>query len=109
MGKVLKFVGGVPSSKLNWPPNSCIPRSANIRMNKKRRNNSEMIDRMELSNEMTRFLRDDQYLVTLNILSRRNARSTDRPNEPPFTDDQITSNIDPEMTTQSKRLNDDSK
>lgn len=68
-----------------------------------------MMDLMELSNEMTRFLSDDQYFVTLNIRKSRSARNTDNPNEPPFTSDQITSKIDPLMTTQSKRLNEDSK
>lgn len=78
-------------------------------MNKKRRNRREMMDLIELSNEMTRFLSDDQYLVTLNILSKRNARNTESPKEPPFTSDHITSKIEPEMTTQSNLLNDDSK
>lgn len=68
-----------------------------------------MMDLMELSNEMTRFLNDDQYFVTLKMRSNRNALKTDKPNEPPFTSDQMTSKIDPLMTTQSNRLNDDSK
>lgn len=68
-----------------------------------------MMDLIELSNEMTRFRSEDQYFVTLNIRRSRRARSTDRPNDPPFTSDHITSKIDPEMTTQSNRLNDDSK
>ena len=49
------------------------------------------------------------YFVTLNILSKRKARSTDRPNEACFTSVQITSKMEPQITTQSKRLNDDSK
>lgn len=48
-------------------------------------------------------------MYTLNILSSRNALSTDNPKEPPLTSDQTTSKIDPEMTTQSNRLKDDSK
>lgn len=68
-----------------------------------------MMDRMELSKEMTRLRRDDQYLVTLNIRSNLRARNTDNPKEPPFTSDQITSKIEPVMTTQSKRLKADSK
>lgn len=68
-----------------------------------------MIDLIELSSEMTRFLNDDQYFVTLKMRSRRKARSTDRPNDPPFTSDHITSNIEPDITTQSKRLKADSK
>ena len=41
-----------------------------------------MIDLIELSKDMTRFLREDQYFVTLNILSNRKALSTDRPKDP---------------------------
>lgn len=78
-------------------------------MNKKRRNNNEIIERIEFNNEMTRFLSDAQYLVTLNILNSLNALSTEKPKEPPFTADHTTSNIEPDITTQSNRLNDDSK
>ena len=62
MGKVLKLAGGVPSGTLKAPPNSCMPSKAKIRMNKKSRNNREIIERIELSSDITRFLRDDQYL-----------------------------------------------
>ena len=58
----MKFEGGVPSEKLKVPPKSCMPNSANISINRKRSNNSDMIDLMELSNEITRFRSDDQYL-----------------------------------------------
>lgn len=68
-----------------------------------------MIDLIEFNNDITKFLNDDQYLVTLNILSKRKALNTDRPNDPPLTSDQITSKIEPLMTTQSNRLKDDSK
>lgn len=78
-------------------------------MNKKSRNNNEIIDLIELSNDITRFLKDDQYLVTLKIRRRRKARRTEKPNDPPLIWDHTTSNIDPQMTTQSKRLNEDSK
>lgn len=106
---VLKFVGGVPSSKLNCPPKSCIPNSAKMRMNKKSRKSREIMDLIEFRSDITRFLNDDQYFVTLKILKRRKARRTESPNDPPLTSDQITSKIDPLITTQSKRLNDDSK
>lgn len=109
MGKVLKFVGGVPVSKLNWPPNSCMPSRANMRMNRKSRKRSEMMLRIEFSSDITRFLKLDQYLVTLKIRSRRRARRTENPKEPDLTADQMTSNIEPDMTTQSKRLKLDSK
>ncbi len=62
MEKVLKLAGGVPSSKLKAPPKSCIPKSAKIRMNRNRRNSKDMIDLIELSRDITRFRRDDQYL-----------------------------------------------
>lgn len=68
-----------------------------------------MIDLIELSREMTRFLSEDQYFVTLKMRSRRKARSTESPKDPPLTSDQITSNIEPDITTQSKRLKADSK
>jgi hypothetical protein len=63
IGKLLKFAGGVPSGKLKAPPKSCIPSKAKMRMNKKSRNRRERIDRIELSKEITKFLREDQYLT----------------------------------------------
>lgn len=48
-------------------------------MNKKRSNNKDMIDLSELSKEDTKFLSEVQYLVTLNIRSRRAERNTDTP------------------------------
>ena len=62
MEKVLKLAGGVPSGKLNAPPNSCIPNNANIKMNRKRRNRRDMIERMELKRDITRLRNEDQYL-----------------------------------------------
>lgn len=38
------------------------------------------------------------YFVTLKILSSLNARSTERPNDPPLTLDHTTSNILPQIT-----------
>ena len=52
---------------------------------------------------------DIAYLVTLKTRSNRRALSTDRPNDPDLNADQITSKIEPLITTQSKRLNEDSK
>jgi len=46
------------------PPKSCIPSRAKMRMKRKSRNKSEMIERMLLSNEMTRLRSDAQYLAT---------------------------------------------
>ena len=65
MGNELKLEGGVPSGKLKAPPNNCIPRRAKMRMNRKRRNSKDMMERMELKRDITRFLKEDQYLVTL--------------------------------------------
>lgn len=48
--------------KLNFPPNTCIPRRAKITINKKRSNKSEAIDCIELSSDATKFERDLQYL-----------------------------------------------
>lgn len=49
------------------------------------------------------------YFVTLNILSSLRALRTDSPNDPDLRLCQITSKIDPLITTQSKRLKADSK
>lgn len=68
-----------------------------------------MMDLIELSRDITRLRSEDQYLVTLKIRNNRRARNTDNPKDPPFTSDHITSKIDPDITTQSKRLNADSK
>lgn len=78
-------------------------------MNKNNRNNSDIIDRIEFNNEITRFRSDDQYAVILNIRKRRNARNTEKPNEPPLKCVQMISNNEPNITIQSKRLNADSK
>lgn len=61
--KLSKLADGLPSRKLNAPPKSCMPSSAKISMKRKRRNSNEMIERIELSNDITRFLSDDQYLL----------------------------------------------
>lgn len=68
-----------------------------------------MMDLIELSREITKLRSSDQYFVTLKMRSNRKARNTDNPKDPPFTLDQTTSNIEPEMTIQSKRLKEDSK
>jgi len=112
MGKVLKLVGGVPSLKLNWPPNSCIPSSANMRMKRKSKKRREMMLRIELSSDIIRFLRLFQYLVILKILRSLRARRTERPKESLsvlFNLNQIISKIEAEMMMQSKRLKLDSK
>ena len=62
MANELKFEGGVPSGKLKAPPKSCIPSRAKMRMKRNKRNSREMIDRIELSKEITRLRREDQYL-----------------------------------------------
>lgn len=84
MEKELKFDGGVPSSKLKVPPKSCIPRSAKMRMKRKRSNSKEMMDFIELSKETTRFRKEDQYTVTLKMRNSLNALRTERPKEPAF-------------------------
>ena len=79
MEKESKLEAGVPKSKLNVPPKSCIPSRAKIRMKRKSRKRRERMERIELRREMTKFLSEDQYFVTLNILSSLSARNTDRP------------------------------
>jgi len=86
MGKESKLLSGVPWSgvtSLNCPPKSCIPSRAKMRMKRKRRKRREMMERMEERREITRFRREDQYFVTLNIRRRRRARRTDRPKDEP--------------------------
>lgn len=78
-----------------------------MRMNKKSKNKSEIIDLIDASNEITKLRSEDQYFVTLNILNNRRARSTEKPNDPPLVADQTTSNTLPVMTKQSNRLNAD--
>ena len=82
-----------------------------MRMKRKSRNRSEMIERIELSREMTKFRSDDQYFVTLKILKSLRALNTDKPKEPACATMfvQQTSNTLARMTMQSKRLKDDSK
>ena len=62
MENELKFEEGVPSGKLNVPPNSCMPNSAKMRMKRKRRSSSEMMDFMELNSDITKLRKEDQYL-----------------------------------------------
>jgi len=46
------------------PPKSCMPSRAKMRMNRNSRNKSDMMERMLLSSEITRFRSDGQYLPT---------------------------------------------
>ena len=62
-----KFEVGVSSGKLNDPPKSCIPRRANMNMNKNNRNKRDMMDDKAFIRAITRFRNGDQYLK-----SRRN-------------------------------------
>ena len=79
MTNVSKLASGVPSGKLNAPPNNCIPSNAKMRMKRNRRKRRERIDLIELSKDITRFRRDDQYFVTLKILNSLSALRTDNP------------------------------
>ena len=62
---VLKFDVGVPSSKLKYPPKSCIPSRAKMNMKRKRRNNNDRMDAMAFIKAITRFRRFVQYLKIL--------------------------------------------
>lgn len=59
---VLKFEVGVPSGKLKWPPKSCMPSRANMKMNRNSRKSRDKMEDMAFIRAITRFLRDDQYL-----------------------------------------------
>lgn len=44
------------------PPKSCIPKRANIKMNRNKRNNRLRMERMLLRRDITRLRREAQYL-----------------------------------------------
>lgn len=50
------------SSKLNLPPNSCIPSNEKMMMKRKSRSSSEAIDFMEFNKDATKLLREVQCL-----------------------------------------------
>ena len=50
------------SSKLNLPPNSCIPSREKMMMKRKSRSNSDAMDFMEFNKDATKLLRDVQCL-----------------------------------------------
>ena len=50
-------------------------------MNKKSKNNKLIIDLILFINEMTKFLSETQYRVTLKMRSKRSDLSTDMPND----------------------------
>lgn len=90
------------------PPNNCIPSSANIIINRNKRNSKLIIDCTLFIKLNTKFLNDLQYLVTLNIRKRRNALNTDIPYDVlGFIIETITSKILPPITMQSNLLKDD--
>lgn len=62
--KLSKLFLGLSSveSKLNLPPNTCIPRREKITMKRKRRRSREAIDWMEFNSDATKLERDRQYL-----------------------------------------------
>ena len=60
----MKFEVGVPPGKLKNPPNSCMPKRANMKMKRKRRKRRERMDEMAFISAITRFRREDQYLKT---------------------------------------------
>lgn len=60
MSKLLRL--GLWSEKLNFPPNTCMPRSEKMTMKRKRRRSREAMERTELRREATRLLKEVQYL-----------------------------------------------
>lgn len=50
------------SSKLNFPPKSCMPSRENMMMKRKSRSNREAMERTEFRREATRLDREFQYL-----------------------------------------------
>lgn len=60
MSKLLRL--GLWSAKLNFPPNTCMPRSEKMTMKRKRRRSREAMERTEFRSEATRLLKEVQYL-----------------------------------------------
>lgn len=60
-GKLSKVLRRV-SSKLNFPPKSCIPSKEKMMMKRKSRSSREAMERTEFSREATRLDREFQYL-----------------------------------------------
>ena len=60
---VSKLEVGVSSSKLNEPPNSCIPSKAKMNMKRKRRKSKDMMDDKAFMRAITRLRSGDQYLL----------------------------------------------
>jgi hypothetical protein len=87
-----------------------MPNSAKIRMNRNNKNSSEIIERILFSNEMTKLRSDAQYLVTLNMRSRRSERRTEMPKD--WSGSMYVQNTSitlPTMTRQSNLLKEDWK
>ncbi len=59
---VSKLEEGVSSSKLNSPPNSCIPSRAKMKMNRKRSNRRDRMEDKAFMRAITRLRKGDQYL-----------------------------------------------
>lgn len=125
------YLGFSCVSFINLPPNTCIPRSENITINKKSRSNKDAIDCIEFNKDATKFESERQYLqqrsvcnhnylcvsirahnyfVTLKTLSNLTQRSTEMPKGGiRFDLVRTVSVILPITTKQSKRLNNDTK
>ena len=75
MNKINKLFGLIlqthsPLGKLNLPPNTCMPSSEKITMNRKSRSRRLAIARIELIREATRFRKDVQYLRRVKKLEK---------------------------------------
>ena len=63
---VSKFEVGVSSGKLKEPPKSCIPKRAKMKMKRKSRNRSDMMDDKAFMRAITRLRKEAQYLKNVN-------------------------------------------
>ena len=66
-----KFEVGRPSSKLNWPPNSCIPSKAKMKMKRNKSSNSDRMEEIAFIKATTKLRNDVQYLertISLDLL-----------------------------------------
>ena len=65
-----KFEVGLPSGKLNCPPNSCIPSKANMKMKRKRSSKSDKMEEIAFIKATTKLRNDVQYLGGGEIIIR---------------------------------------
>ena len=64
-----KLEVGLPSGKLNCPPNNCMPSKAKMKMKRKRRSSSDKMEEMAFIKATTRLRSEVQYLGNIYIVN----------------------------------------